>query len=130
MAKITVRALDGNGDPLNGNGTASFVSDLAAVRQIISTRLLFLRGEWFESLGTGTPLFQSILGAGSGRHPQAVSLILTQRILGTPYVTGMSNLQTAYDPDKRAFSFACLVQTQFGTLTVSTIPGSSATITR
>lgn len=131
MASITVRRLDANGDPLHGNGQACFLSDLDAVAQIISTRLKLLKGEWWENLDAGTPLFQSLLGvSGSGKSPDAAALILTQRILGTPYVNSVSDVATSYNATTRAFRFTCNVQTAFGTVTVTNQnqPGSSASI--
>lgn len=93
------------------------------------TRLKLLAGEWWENLNTGTPLFQSMLGpSGAGKHPETVILLLTQRILGTPYVTGISNVSTGYDAGRRAFQFSCQVSTQFGSLTVTNRPGNNATL--
>jgi hypothetical protein len=123
MATITYRKLDENGDPLQGNGQANFVSDIDAVAQAISTRLKLLAGEWWESLNDGTQLFQSMLGvAGSGKHPETIAFLLTQRILASPYVTGVSNVQTGYDATARAFQFSCQVATEFGVLTVTNQP--------
>jgi|SRR5579872_1598990 len=117
MATIIVRALDKNGDPLRGNGLANFVSDSDAIAQIISTRLQLLQGEWFENTADGTPLFQQLLG-----HPitsEAVALILRTRILGTPYVTEISNISVQYGRARRTFAFSALVQTQFGLVSVT-----------
>ena len=125
MATIRYRKLDPNGDPLQGNGKACFVSDLDAVAQAIGTRLRLLAGEWFENRNAGTPVFQSMLGvARAGKHPDSVVLLLRQRILGTPYVTAVSNVATSYDPNARSFAFSCQVQTQFGQLSLSTAPSS------
>ncbi len=117
MATITVRALDSNGDPMRGQGTSNFLSDINAVTQIIVTRLKLFQGEWFEDTTDGTPMFQSLLG-----HPitlQAAALILRNRILGTPYVTSISSFSINFTPASRALSFAATVLTQFGTVTVS-----------
>ncbi len=120
MATLTYRKLDANGEPLLGNGQANFVRDLDAVAQSIATRLKLLQGEWWENLNAGTPLFQSMLGvAGAGTHPEAITLLLKQRILGTPFVTGIQAIETSYDGASRAFRFSCQVATQFGTVTVS-----------
>lgn len=127
MATILYRALDINGDPTQGNGQGSFLTDLYAVAQAISTRLKLLMGEWWENLNTGTPLFQSMLGvSGAGKNTQAIALLITQRILGTPYVTGVTAVNASYDPNARAFSFSCQVETTFGTLTVTNVPTVSA----
>ncbi len=117
MPTITTRRLDENGDPMRGSGLANFVSDIDAVAIIISTRLRLLQSEWFESRNEGTPLFQSLLG-----HPitsQGVALILRQRILGSPYVTGIQSLNVSYQRAARSFVFAAVVNTQFGQVAVS-----------
>jgi hypothetical protein len=87
-----------------------------------------LYGEWFEDLSIGTPLFQSILGS-PGNNMQAVSLLIQQRILGTPYVNSVSNVQTGYDSASRTGAFFALAQTKFGVITISNQPASSATVT-
>jgi len=130
MATITVRALGPNGDPLQGNGQNNFISDLAAVTQIIKTRLLLFQGEWFLNLLDGLPLFQSILGAsGSQRSQRSLQIIInliSARITGTPYVTGISSISASYL--NRSFSFKAQVETQFGTVFVTNTPGASATL--
>lgn len=127
MATITYRKLDANGDPLYGSGQGNFVSDIEAVAQAILTRLKLLQGEWWEDAGAGTPLFQSILGvAGAGKHPDLVSLLLQQRILGTPYVREVQNVSGSYDPNTRAFAFACTVLTEFGAVAIASTPISSS----
>lgn len=128
-SQITVRKLDVNYDPLFGNGAANFISDIDAVTQIIGTRLRLFSAEWWESITDGTPIFQSILGVGgSGKQPEAVALILQQRILGSPYVTGISNLQSSYDAASRKFLFSCNVQTRFGTIAISNQPSNPASL--
>jgi hypothetical protein len=125
MATITYRGLDPNGEPLYGNGQNNFVSDLYAVAQAIGTRLKLFQGEWWENVNAGTPLFQAMLGvSGVGRNPDAIALLIKQRILGTPYVLpgGVSNVAASYNGATRSFSFSCSVATQFGTLTVANQP--------
>ncbi len=117
MATVIVRALDANGDPRRGAGISNFLADLDAVAQILATRLRLLRGEWFENLAEGTPLFQQLLG-----HPtnsDAVGLLLRERILGTPYVTSIQSMQVVYQPAGRNFSFFASVLTRFGAVTLT-----------
>jgi hypothetical protein len=130
MATITVRKLDANGDPLQGNGQASFLSDIDAVAQIIATRLKFLQGEWWEALNDGTPLFQTILGGGgSPKQIDADALILTQRILGSAYVTSIAKVTTRFTASTRSYQFQCEAQTPFGPITItSQAPGLSASL--
>jgi hypothetical protein len=127
MSTITVRALDANGDPLQGNGQLNFISDLAAITQIIRTRLLLFQGEWFLNLLDGLPLSQSILGAsGSQRSLQIIINIISARITGTPYVTSISYISASYL--NRAFTYSAKVETQFGTVYVTNTPGLSASL--
>src|ERR1035438_8103349 len=116
MATITVRALDGNGDPLYGNGTANFISDLAAVAQTIGTTLKLLAGEFFLNLKAGTPMFQELLSHAITN--QAVAMIYQNIILGVPYVTGIASLRVVYTPQARGYAFAAIVTTVFGTLPI------------
>jgi len=104
-------------EPQWGNGLANYLVDLPAVAQCILTRLLLFMGEWWESTLDGTPWFQQILGtapSGGSTLQQQVTLILQNRILSTPYVTGVSNLEVAMNTVTRSFSMTCDVQTAFG----------------
>ena len=125
-ATITVRRLDAKGDPLRGSGLSNFLVDIDAVSQIIATRLRFLMGEWYENLTDGTPAFQALLG-----YPitmQALAMILSQRILSAPCVTGIKALQVTYRPQGRNFSFYASVLTQFGAISVTNQSGSGLTL--
>ena len=119
-AKITYRALGPNNDPQCGQGQANFLSDLLAVGQAIYTRLLMFQGEWWENQLDGLPLWQRILGyGGSGRSQQAISFLIQDRILGTPYVSSLSGVSFKYDPASRKYTFYCVAKSEFGALTVS-----------
>jgi len=115
---IIVRTLNqSTWDPQRGQGLNNFLTDAAAVAQILATRIKFLKGESFENTADGTPLFQSILTK-STTMP-AVALILRQRILGTPFVTAISSFTINYVPGGRAFSFSATVQTAFGAVAIA-----------
>lgn len=106
---------------LNGDYTIgrSFLTQAAAVRQAIYTRLKLLQAEWWEQQDDGLPLFQNILG--SRGHPdnlQAVDLLVHARIIETPHVSQISDFRSSYD--NRMYSFECRVETDFGeTISVS-----------
>lgn len=117
MATIQVRALSPQWDPLRGAGLTNFLTDINAVGQIIATTIKLLEGEVFYNLTNGTPLFQKLLGHAT--TTAAVSLILQERILSVPYVTGINALQVVYGPTGRTFTFRAVVTTQFGNITVS-----------
>ena len=116
MATITVRSLSTDGEPQYGNGTQNFISDLAAVSQIIRSTLLLLKGEMFLALNAGTPLFQALVGQAITN--QAVALIYQSIILGVPYVTGIASVSVVYVPQSRQYSFSALVSTVFGTIPI------------
>ncbi len=121
-SQFTYRALstDGLNEPQRGLGQGNYISDLDAVAQAIRTRLLLFQGEWWSDLADGTPYWQKILGvAGAGKNQQATNLALQSRILGTPFVTGIQNLQSSFNPSSRQYKFYAQVQTVFGIITVS-----------
>src|SRR5215469_4256458 len=125
---ISVRKLDANHDVIRGNGQLDFYTDLYAVAQLIDTSLLLLQGEWWNDLATGLPLFQQIIGvSGVGNNPQVAALLIQQTILAVPYVNSIANVNLAYDPLSRAFTYSCNVYTAFGTLQTQFVPGLSAT---
>jgi hypothetical protein len=120
LSQITYRSLGPNYDPLWGQGQNNFIADVDAVRQAILTRLNLFLAEWWSDLGDGTPYWQNILGATAGlRQQQAISLILQERILGTPFVISVGNVQVNFESSTRAFSFYAEVKTQFGTVVVT-----------
>jgi hypothetical protein len=129
MPSISVRALDANYNPTYGNGQGNFLYDIDAVIQIVQTRLRLLQGEWWADLADGLPAFQKILVPGAGRNPEAVSLLIQQRILGTPYVTSVQNIQTSYNGTLRSFKFSCQVITPFGVFVITFAPGQNAALT-
>lgn len=124
---ISIRALDSNHDPMYGSGQANFLVDIDAVAQIIQTSLLLFQGEWWADLSEGLPLFQSILGGNNGKQANAIILLIQNVILGVPYVLSIQNINTSFTTN-RVFTFSCEVVTQFGTVTVSFQPGSSAVL--
>ncbi len=110
-----------NGDPVWD--LSAQLTDLYAVAQAILTRLKMFQGEWWASTGDGLPLFQSILGqAASAKARQQIASLISARIVGTPYVVSIVNLQTGYTPQTRAFTYYATVNTQFGQVAVSNYP--------
>lgn len=125
---ISVRALDANHDPMYGNGQGNFLNDILAVAQIIQTSLLLFQGELWNSLNEGLPLLQSILGSNNGKKGDAISLLIQNRIFeSSSFVTGISNVVYTYATN-RATTFSCIAITQFGTITITFQPGSSAAL--
>jgi hypothetical protein len=107
----------------------SALADVDAVAQAILTRLRLYQNEWWENLNLGIPLFQEIIGgSGSKAHQAIISLAYTQQILGTPYVSGVSNTSTTFDSVTRQFTYNATVSTAFGPVKIQFIPGSAGTV--
>jgi hypothetical protein len=121
---FTYRQLGPNNEPQWGQGQANYLQGTDAVAQAIKTRLLLFEGEWWESQLDGTPWWQSILGVGN--TDQQVSLIIQQRILGSPYVTGITNLQVTSNRAARSLGLYAEVQTAFGMVIISNTPQPQA----
>jgi hypothetical protein len=121
---ITYRQLGPNNDPLWGNGQLNYLSDLEAAAQAVLTRLQLFQGEWWAATNEGLPLFQGILGqSASPAGLQQGSILITARILGSPYIISISNLVTGFSPAPRGpLTYTALVQSQFGQFLVSNVP--------
>ena len=127
ISQIQYLRLDATNDPIM-QPVASLV-DLYAVTQAIYTRLLLFRGEWWENLNLGTPMFQSILGTpGTLKNQQVMATLLNQVVAGTPFVSSVQDGTVSYNPANRQFSYSAVAQTAFGPVTISTALGSSASI--
>jgi hypothetical protein len=116
------RRLDSNGDYIFGGGLNDFVQDAYAVAQAIKTKLCLLKGEWWENLDEGLPLFQSILGAPGGQK-SSIDLLYQQRILSVPNVKNIEQVKSSLD--NRVYSFYCVINTTFGKLNLFNLPNAS-----
>lgn len=122
---ISYRQLDANWDPRWGQGRSDFLTNLEAVAQAIWTRLRLFEGEWWANQGDGLPLWQSILGVGGARRNlQANTILIVDRILGTPFVIGVTDVQSSFNSTTRAIKFFCRAQTPFGTLVITSTPAT------
>jgi hypothetical protein len=125
MASITYLLLDANYDPVFDPN--SQLTDQAAVTQVILTQLRLFLGEWWENLNIGLPVFQAMLGRLTVPTNQIAMQALVQALVqGAPFVTGVSNVATAFE--NGAFKFSASAQTAFGPINVTNTPGSSASL--
>jgi hypothetical protein len=124
-----VQQLDANNDPIEGSNGPVFLSDGAAVAQIILTTLRLYAGEWWENLSLGVPLFQKILGRSASQNAQQdIVLIMQQAILAVPYVLQILSFSLTGNSALRQTFFTATVSTAFGTVVVTNAPGSSAEV--
>ena len=120
-------ALDPSYDLVFDPGAA--LSGTAAVAQNILTRLKLFKGEWWENLNLGLPMFQTVLGqAASSKGLLAMQLAVQQVILGTPYVTGISAMDVQFSEGTAQLVITATVQTVFGQTSVTNQPGASASV--
>lgn len=104
--------LDSAGDMIWGQGSGDFLVDSpAAVAQAVQTRLGLWVGEYFLDLDQGTPWATQVLGVRTAGIRDAA---IRNRILGTPYVLGIENYASSFNPRTRAFSVSCTINTAFG----------------
>lgn len=75
------RRQDKNGDYVFGHNKNDYVSGNLAVAYAIKSKILLFYGEWWEDVGLGIPMFQSILGqARSDALKNSMQMMLIDRI--------------------------------------------------
>lgn len=116
MSTIKVRRLDENWDPVYGSGQNDYLTDLDAVSQIIRSRLLLFKGEWWEDLNVGIPMWQSILGV-MGAKKLTVDKIIMSYLKACPYVVAIKNFQSTLS--NREYICQATVDTAFGAVYVT-----------
>lgn len=109
------RALDPNGD--YSFGQDDFLSGPKSVGQAIVTSLKLLKGEWWEDVNNGLPLWQSILGQpGSEVNKESVDNIIKDRIQkvnlnGELLVSSIDSYDSTLDTETRQYSFTAEITT-------------------
>lgn len=103
-----------------GQGGANFLVDSpAAVAQCVVTRLRLWEGEWYLALDEGTPYFQDVLGQ---YNPGLAAAVVQDRIVNTPFVTGLNNFNFNYNSETRVLQTSGEIITAFGPSINFTIP--------
>ncbi len=112
---MRVRALDANGDMSFGHGQADFLVDSPeAVGQVVRTRLLLLRGEWFLDSTEGLAFSTDI--AGYNTRP-TYDLAIRERILDTQGVLSIDTYSSTRDA-KRRLTVSAKITTIYGQLMI------------
>lgn len=109
------RRITSSGDYSFGSGSKNYVDGNEAVAQAIRTKLLLFYGEWWENLGEGIPVFQSVLGQ---TNPETIksslSMLVEQRITEIQEVDSVKNIEIDYDRKNRTISMEVDVTTTSG----------------
>lgn len=118
---LRVRKMTGEYDYSFGTNSFDFIDGIEAICQRIRTKVLLFYGEWWENLGDGIPMFQSIVGQ---MNPDSIkrsaTVLLTQRILEVEEVRSVDNVEVDIN-DTRGISFIVSVTTDFGEASVEVI---------
>ncbi len=110
------RKLTSDGDYTFGNNSFDFIDGDEAIAQAIKTKLLLFYGEWFESVTTGIPMFQGILGQTSNENlKMTITLICTERIQEVKGVISVDSIEI--EIDNRELKIQIDVTTENGTQT-------------
>ncbi|MEN3753725.1 hypothetical protein ABC733_17065 [Mangrovibacter sp. SLW1] len=111
------RREDADGDYTFGKGDDTWlVNSPDAVAQAIKTRFLLWYGQWFLDTTSGTPWLQSVLGK---QNPEVYNMAIRKRILETKGVNSIQSFTTAVDSTTRRVTFTAIVDTIYGTTTVT-----------
>ena len=109
------RRITSSGDYSFGSGSKNYVDGNEAVAQAIRTKLLLFYGEWWENLGEGIPMFQSVLGQ---TNPETIksslSMLVEERIVEIQEVDSVKNIEIDYDRKNRTISMEVDVTTTSG----------------
>ena len=93
-----------------GYGIGNFYGGNTAVAQAIKTKILLFYGEWWENLGIGIPMFQSIIGQTNRNNVNiAAQSLLRKRILEVEEVTSIVSLTATIE--NRNFSCEVVCKT-------------------
>lgn len=109
------RALTSNGDYSFGNNSFDYKQDLEAVAQAVKTKILLFYGEWWEDISLGIPMFENIIGQINTENIRsAASLLIKKRILETPGVYEVYEIQTDVDRRNRTLHVVARIKTYYG----------------
>jgi hypothetical protein len=111
-----------------GRGPSDYLEDSAgnpiAIAQAIQTRMLLFRGEWWENIKDGLPLWQQILGQRI-KNKGIIDRILVDRIKGLRMpntrlaITSVLNVSSTHNSETREYKFNSVVNTVYGKLVVT-----------
>ena len=85
------------GDYSFGYNQNDYVSGNLAVGYAIKSKILLFYGEWWEDLGVGIPMFQSIIGQGrSDALKNSIQQLVADRIVEIDEVAAVNNIEVTF----------------------------------
>lgn len=92
-------SLNSNHDLHIINGQIARVSNSDAVLQLVKTRLLLMREEWFMDLSAGLPWFSKMMGRNP--NPYKIRSYVAKEIILTEEVSELKSLELVYNKEIR-----------------------------
>lgn len=86
------------GDYVFGNNNNDYVSGNYAVGYAIKSKILLFYGEWWEDIGVGIPMFQSIIGqVKSEALKNSIQMLLSDRIKEVEEVAAVNKVEVEFN---------------------------------
>ena len=92
-------ALNSNHDLYINNGQIARISSSDAIIQLVKTRLLLVREEWFMDLSAGLPWFSKMMGRNP--NPYKIRSYVAKEIILTEGVSELKSLELVYNNAER-----------------------------
>jgi hypothetical protein len=105
-----------DGDLAVENGIVPLVTGTDAIRQNLLIRLRTVKGEWYQDLRVGVPLYERVLGKVS--TPIAIAALFQRIARETPGIASISQFLVDYDPQGRSLSLSGEAETLDGEIIV------------
>ena len=111
------RKLTSDGDYSFGNNQENFIVGIDSIAQMIRTKLLLFRGEWWSDLLDGVPIIQEVLNSYNiDVASTAAASMCSRRILEVDGVTKVDDVTVSVNRDTREISVSVKVDTVYGTV--------------
>ena len=112
------RKLTNTGDYSFGANKKDYVEGTEAVAFAIRTRILLFYNEWWEDIGQGIPMFQSIVGqTNPDLVKRSIASLVEKRILEINEVSTVNSIDVEVNKRTRTISMSCNVTTTDGEVT-------------
>lgn len=91
------RRQDENGDYVFGHNKNDYVQGNLAIAYAIKSKILLFYGEWWEDIGIGIPMFQSIMGQGrSEALKNSAQMLISDRIKEIEEVAAINKVDITF----------------------------------
>lgn len=113
VIELQYRKLSSTGDYSFGWNSQDYLKQDEAVGQAIKTKILLFYNEWWEDLGQGIPMFQSIMGQTKFEGlKESISLLVKDRVLEVPNVSSVEEVNVEQE-DNRTIKITVRALTDF-----------------